>query len=91
MNHKGSTMYTSRQEVQQGFKYIKKLLTNTHFNTWLTLLDVKLDKELEKIQARAWTAENFKFATAVSVMASSKIEGETMETEERQGCLKNGF
>ncbi|MDX2134804.1 MAG: hypothetical protein SFV52_08460 [Saprospiraceae bacterium] len=70
---------------------MEKLLTDAHFNRWLTLLNVKLDKELEKIKAREWTTENFKFATAVSVMASSKIEGETMETGERQGCLKNGF
>jgi len=60
---------------------MEKLLTDTHYNTWLSLLDVKLDKEFEKIKTREWTAENFKFATAVSVMSSSKIEGETLEVD----------
>ena len=58
-----------------------KLLTDTHYNIWLTLLDVKVDKAFEKIKTREWTAENFKFATAVSVMSSSKIEGETLEVD----------
>ncbi len=60
---------------------MEKLLSDTYYNTWLSLLDVKLDKEFEKIKAREWTAENFKFATAVSVMSSSKIEGETLEVD----------
>lgn len=58
---------------------MEKLLDDTHYNTWLSLLDVELDKEFEKIKTREWTAENFKSATAVSVMSSSKIEGETLE------------
>jgi len=45
------------------------------------MLDVQLEHELEKLQARAWTADNFKFATAVSVMCSSRIEGETLEVD----------
>ncbi|MCO6469318.1 MAG: hypothetical protein J5I64_00195, partial [Saprospiraceae bacterium] len=60
---------------------MEKLLTDTHYNTWLSLLDVELEKVFEKIKAREWTAENFKFATAVSVMSSSKIEGETLEVD----------
>ncbi len=57
------------------------LLTATHYSSWLALLDVPLDKALQKISERAWTAENFRFATAVSVMSSSKIEGETLEVD----------
>lgn len=60
---------------------MEKLITNTHYNTWLSLLDAKLEAEFEKIKTREWTAENFKFATAVSVMSSSKIEGETLEVD----------
>lgn len=60
---------------------MEKLLANTHYNTWLSLLDVKLEAEFEKIKTREWIAENFKFATAVSVMSSSKIEGETLEVD----------
>ena len=40
--------------------------------------DKKTEYEFEKIKTREWTAENFKFATAVSVMYSSKIEGENI-------------
>lgn len=58
-----------------------KLLTDTNYNTWHSLLDVKLENEFEKIRTREWTAKNFKFATAVSVMSSSKIEGESLEVD----------
>lgn len=54
---------------------------DTHYNTWLSLLDVKLNSAFEKIKTREWTAENFKFATAVSVMSSSKIEGKPLEVD----------
>jgi Fic family protein len=60
---------------------MRRLLTVANYNTWLSLLDVKLEYEFEKIRAREWTAENFKFATAVSVMSSSKIEGESLEVD----------
>lgn len=58
-----------------------QLLTDQYFQTYLSSLDVKLDVELEKIKAREWTPENFKFATAVSVMSSSRIEGEPLEVD----------
>lgn len=58
-----------------------KKLTDQYYPTYLSLLDVKLDTELVKIKARDWTPENFKFATAVSVMSSSRIEGETLEVD----------
>lgn len=58
-----------------------RLLTNIYYNTWLALLDIKPDEGLQQFKAREWTAENFKFATAVSVMSSSKIEGETLEVD----------
>jgi len=60
---------------------MEKLLTDEHYNTWLSLLDIKLDSAFNDLQQRAWTAENFKFATAVSVMSSSKIEGEKLEVD----------
>jgi Fic family protein len=56
-------------------------LTDQYYQTYLSLLDVKLDAEMVKIKAREWTPENFKFATAVSVMSSSRIEGETLEVD----------
>lgn len=60
---------------------MRQLLTDQYYPTYLSLLDVKLDAELVKIKAREWTPENFKFATAVSVMSSSRIEGETLEVD----------
>ena len=60
---------------------MSQLLTDQYYQTYLSLLDVKLDAELVKIKAREWTPENFKFATAVSVMSSSRIEGETLEVD----------
>lgn len=60
---------------------MSQLLTDQYFQTYLSSLEVKLDNELQKVKAREWTAENFKFATAVSVMSSSRIEGETMEVD----------
>ena len=58
-----------------------KLLTDIYYDTWLSLLDVKPEEALQQVKTREWTAENFKFATAVSVMSSSKIEGETLEVD----------
>lgn len=58
-----------------------RLLTGAYYNTWLSLLDIDLGESLKKVEAREWTAENLKFATAVSVMSSSKIEGEALEVD----------
>lgn len=60
---------------------MRKLLTDQYYQTYMALLDVQLDAELVKIKNREWTSENFKFATAVSVMSSSRIEGETLEVD----------
>src|SRR5690606_14274518 len=60
---------------------MSQLLTDKYYQTYQSLLDVNLDAELVKIEAREWTSENFKFATAVSVMSSSRIEGETLEVD----------
>lgn len=60
---------------------MRQLLSDQYYPSYLSLLDVKLDAELVKVKARAWTPENFKFATAVSVMSSSRIEGETLEVD----------
>lgn len=60
---------------------MEKLIKNQHYNTYQSLLDINIDDELLKIKARAWTPHNFKFATAVSVMSSSRIEGELLEVD----------
>jgi len=58
-----------------------KRLTDKYFDTYISMLDVDVDKALEKLKQREWTIESFRFYTAVSVMASSRIEGETMEID----------
>ena len=58
-----------------------KKLTDKYFSTYTSMLDVDIDKALEQVKQREWTAESFRFYTAVSVMSSSRIEGETMEID----------
>jgi Fic family protein len=60
---------------------MEKLLTNEFYKTYLSLLDIKLDNAFKQVKEREWTSDNFKFFTAVSVMSSSKIEGETLEID----------
>jgi Fic family protein len=56
-------------------------LTNTHFNTYQAMLDVNIAAAFAKLQQREWSVESFRFYTAVSVMSSSRIEGEQMEID----------
>jgi Fic family protein len=60
---------------------MKRLLTNTFYDSWLSSLAVDLASEFEKLSIREWTAKDFTFATAVSVMSSARIEGETLEVD----------
>lgn len=56
-------------------------LTNKYLETYNALLDVNLDNEFAKLKKREWTSDSFRFYTAVSVMSSSRIEGEKMEID----------
>lgn len=56
-------------------------LTKKYFSTYLSLLDVAIQKRFEDLTETEWNVANFKFFTAVSVMSSSKIEGETLEVD----------
>jgi Fic family protein len=58
-----------------------KKLTNTYFDTYLSLLDVAIYERFSEIKEMEWSVANFRFFTAVSVMASSKIEGEQLEVD----------
>lgn len=58
-----------------------KKLTATYFETYAGILDVNIDEAFAQIKQREWTAESFRFYTAVSVMSSSRIEGETLEID----------
>jgi Fic family protein len=56
-------------------------LTNKYLETYNALLDVDLDEGFAKLKQREWTSDSFRFYTAVSVMSSSRIEGEKMEID----------
>jgi Fic family protein len=57
------------------------LLTDKYLATYLEMLDVDLEQSFQKINEQDWTQESLRFATAVSVMSSSRIEGETLEID----------
>ncbi len=57
------------------------LLTNKYFDSYISSLAFDLKSAFAAIKEREWTVENFRFYTAVSVMSSSKIEGETLEID----------
>jgi Fic family protein len=61
--------------------YTIKKLTDIHFDAYAATLDVDVNGVFEKVSQREWTSESFRFYTAVSVMSSSRIEGETMEID----------
>ena len=58
-----------------------KKLTKKYFETYLAMLDVNIEEAFFQITEREWTVESFRFYTAVSVMSSSRIEGEQMEID----------
>jgi Fic family protein len=58
-----------------------KILTNRYLEIYNASLDVNIDEAYSRLKQREWTAESFRFYTAVSVMSSSRIEGEQMEID----------
>jgi Fic family protein len=58
-----------------------KKLTDIYFDLYSSNLSVNLSKEFNELSEREWTSKNFTFATAISVMSSSRIEGETLEVD----------
>jgi Fic family protein len=57
------------------------MLTNNFLNTFISLLDIDIKLAFAEIREREWTLDNFRFYTAVSVMSSSRIEGEQLEVD----------
>jgi Fic family protein len=56
-------------------------LTAKYLDAYLSDLTVDIDKYFAEVQEKDWTIETFKFHTAVSVMSSARIEGETLEID----------
>jgi Fic family protein len=60
---------------------MEKLIKEDYFKTWESMLDVDIQKEFANIHNEALEPHSFTFYTSVSVMSSSKIEGEQMELD----------
>ena len=60
---------------------MEKSLKDNYFKTWKSFLDVDIEKEFSDIQKQELEPHSFTFYTSVSVMSSSKIEGEQMELD----------
>lgn len=58
-----------------------KFLTDKYFAAYTSVLDMSIEDEFALIKQRKWTPESFRFYTAVSVISSSRIEGEEMEID----------
>jgi len=60
---------------------MKQLITDKWFDTWRAMLDVNIVKAFDEVQQMELEPHSFTFYTSVSVMSSSKIEGEQMEVD----------
>ena len=60
---------------------MEKLIKSEYFSNWKSMLDIDIQKEFSEIQLQALEPHSFTFYTSVSVMSSSKIEGEQMEVD----------
>jgi len=56
-------------------------LTDRYFTTYTSMLDINIKEAFAQIKQKEWNAESFRFFTAVSVMSSSRIEGEQMDID----------
>ena len=60
---------------------MEKLIKTEYFKTWKSMLDIDIQKEFSAIENQELEPHSFTFYTSVSVMSSSKIEGEQMELD----------
>ena len=56
-------------------------IKHDYYKTWLSLLDVDIQAEFTALIEKELEPHSFTFYTSVSVMSSSKIEGEQMEVD----------
>lgn len=60
---------------------MEKITTYDYFKTWQSMLDVDIMGELADLQKRELEPHSFTFYTSISVMSSSRIEGEQLELD----------
>lgn len=60
---------------------MEKLIKQEYFKTWKSMLDIDIREEFSAIEQIKLESHSFTFYTSVSVMSSSKIEGEQLEID----------
>ncbi len=60
---------------------MSSLIKPDYFKTWKSMLDIDIGKELSAIEQIKLEPHSFTFYTSVSVMSSSRIEGEQLEVD----------
>lgn len=60
---------------------MEELIKPQYFKLWKSMLDIDIQKEFSAIEKLELDTHSFTFYTSVSVMSSSKIEGEQMELD----------
>lgn len=60
---------------------MKNLIKTEYFKQWKSMLDIDIEKEFLVINEMQLNPHSFTFYTSVSVMSSSRIEGETLEVD----------
>ncbi len=60
---------------------MEQLIKSQHFKQWKSMLDIDIQAEFLAIEQIKLEPHSFTFYTSVSVMSSSKIEGEQMELD----------
>jgi Fic family protein len=60
---------------------MEKLIKSDHFTHWKSMLDIDIKAAFSAIEQIKLESHSFTFYTSVSVMSSSKIEGEQMELD----------
>lgn len=58
-----------------------KIISDAYFNVYQKQLTVDIEKAMEAVRQLELTAQTFTFYTSVAVIASSRIEGESMEVD----------
>jgi Fic family protein len=58
-----------------------KIISDKYLTTWKSMLDMDIDSRFLAFEARELEPHSFTFYTSVSVMSSSKIEGEQLELD----------
>ena len=60
---------------------MNKIITNGYFKQWKSMLDIDIQKAFQAIEQIKLDPHSFTFYTSVSVMSSSRIEGEQLEVD----------